>query len=126
VKRIAGITAIGTVLLVAAWLAVLYLGRDFHPASLLVLRGLTALITSSTLLWLGKSASRLQKGWLLHVAAVVQFVLAGVGVMFLPVLAMSVWNIYVDFPVYKFGIAWLLPTTAALVYCVTRSVGPTT
>lgn len=123
-KRVAGIAAIGTVLLVAAWLAVISLGRDFHPTSLLVLRGLTALITSGTLLWLAKSASLLQKGWVLHLAAVLQFVLAGVGVMFLPVFAMSAWNVFVDFPAYEFGIEWLLPTTAALVYCVTRSVGP--
>ena len=124
-KQVAGITAIGTVLLVVAWLAVFFLGRDFQPTSLLALRFLTALITSGTLLWLAKSASRLEKSWVLHVAAVLQFILAGIGVMFLPVFALSFWNHSVDFPAYKFGMVWLLPTTAALVFCVTRDVGLT-
>jgi hypothetical protein len=124
-KRVGGITAIGVLLLVAAWLAVFQLGRGFQPTSLLVLRALTAVMTSGTLLWLAKSAFLLEKGWVLHLAAVLQFVLAGVGVMFLPALALSVWNNSVDFPAYEFGVVWLLPTIAALVFCVTRSVGPT-
>ncbi|HEX4971220.1 MAG TPA: hypothetical protein VFV69_09190 [Steroidobacteraceae bacterium] len=119
------ITLVGTAVLVAAWVATILLGREAQPAALLAIRILTTLIASGTLLWLVKSAPALEakKSWVLHLAAVVQFLLAGIGVMFMPALALSLWDQYIDFRFYDLGFVWLLPTMAALVFCVTRRVG---
>ncbi|HEY7640705.1 MAG TPA: hypothetical protein VH814_13355 [Steroidobacteraceae bacterium] len=125
-RRPGSITAIGIAALLAAWVAVVFLGRETQPAALVGMRLLTTVIASATLLWLARAAPAVPPGksWVLHLAAVVQFLLAGVGVMFLPALALLIWGRYPSFPSYDFGVVWLLPTIAAFLFCVTRPLRP--
>lgn len=122
------LVAIAGTLMLLSWAFLLYLGSVGGTASqeiaLMSIRIVSAAGTTSTALLLSRSvaARSSPKPWVLQLGALLQLVLAFVGLTILPVVALVLWNGHIDFESYsqKVNLLLLLLPAAAVVYCMTR------
>ena len=88
------------------------------------IRIVSAAGTAITALLLSRSvaARSSPKPWIFKLGALLQIVFAFVGLTILPVVALVLWNGYIDFEGYsqKVNLLLLLLPAAAVVYCLTR------
>lgn len=118
-------------LLILSWLCLIYLGAEggdgVQTTARICIRMVTTVVTTVTALLLSRFAPALQpqKAWVLQLSAVLQIVFAFVGLLILPVIALTIWNDYVDFQAYslKLDLLLLLVPSAAVIYCLTRVSG---
>jgi uncharacterized membrane protein YqjE len=118
-------------LLILSWLCLIYLGAEggdgAQTTARIGIRMVTIVVTTVTALLLSRLAPALQpqKAWVLQLSAVLQIVFAFFGLLVLPVIALTIWNDYVDFQAYslKLDLLLMLVPSAAVVFCLTRVSG---
>lgn len=111
-----------------SWVCLIYLGsvggEGSQTTAQMGIRIVTAVGTTLTALLLSRLAAARwsPKPGVLQLGAMLQVVLAFVGLLILPVVALIVWNGHIDFQVYShtLGFLLLLLPSAAVVFCLTR------
>lgn len=128
VRHVLLLVAIGSAFVVLSWVCLIYLGslagQESQTTALMGIRIATAAGTTATAVLLSRPASAqwLRKAWVIQLSAVLQLVLAFVGLLIMPIVALIVWNGHIDFETYsqKLGFALLLVPMAAVIFCLTR------
>ena len=117
-------------LLLLSWFCLVYLGSlsaASQGTALIGIRIVSVTVTTVTALLLSRSAAARSspKPWRLTLGALLQVLLAFVGLTILPVAALILWNGEIDFEQYsqKSNLLLLLVPAAAVSYCLTRDVG---
>jgi hypothetical protein len=118
-------------LVILAWVCLIHLatvGAEGSQTTALVgIRIATAGFTTATAILLSRSpaAWRSPKPVLLQLGALLQIVLAFVGLIIMPIVALIVWNGRIDFQTYshRLGLLLMLLPTAAVIFCLTRGGG---
>jgi hypothetical protein len=131
IRSVLLLVAVAGACVIFAWICLIHLGsvgaEDSQTSALLALRIVTATITTFTALLLSRSslAAASQKRWVLQLAALLQLALAFVGLTLVPLLALGIWNGYIDFPAHPLmpGFLWFLLPMAAVVFCLARQPG---
>lgn len=134
VRPVLVLVSVAGALLVLSWACLIYLGsaggEGRQGTALLLIRVVTTVVTTGTALLLSSLASAVpsQKAWAFRLGALSQVVLAFVGLIILPFVALTSWNDYVDFQAYslKPGFLLLLLPIGAVVFCLTRDGGSKT
>ncbi len=125
------VVAIAVAFLIGSWLCLIYLGslggQDSQSTAQMCLLIVTSAVTTIAAVLLSKLeiARQSRKDWVFQLAALLQIVLAFVGLLVLPLVALIIWNDYVDFRAYslELGFFLILPPTAAVIFCMTRDGG---
>jgi hypothetical protein len=128
VRPVLILVSISGALLILSWACLIYLGsaggEGSQGTALLLIRVVTPALTTGAALLLSRLASAVpsHRAWTLRLGAVTQAVLAFIGLIILPFVALTIWNDYVDFQAYslKPGFLLLILPSAAVVLCLTR------
>jgi hypothetical protein len=131
IRPVLRVVAIAGAFLIGSWLCLLYLGSvggpDLQSTAQMCLHIVTSAVTTIAAVLLSKLeiARRSRTGRVFQLAALLQIVLAFVGLLVLPLVGLVVWNDYVDFRAYSPGLGFflMLPPMAAVIFCMTRAGG---
>lgn len=127
-RRVLLLVGIGGASLIVAWLCLIYLGSvgggDSQRTALTCLLIVSSAVTTIVAVLLSKLeiARQSRQGWVFQLAALLQVVLAFIGQLIVPLVALVIWNDYVDFRTYplELGFFLMLPPMAAVIFCLTR------
>jgi hypothetical protein len=131
VNRVIVLTGGAAVVVVVAWLCLIYLSptdtAEIRAVAYRAICIVSAIVTAGAALLLARCAPLLRssRAWVLQLAALAQIVVAFVGITIVPFIALGVWSGYVDFSMLarQRGLLWLALPIGAVVFCLTRGVG---
>jgi hypothetical protein len=129
IRPVLSVIVIAGAFLIGSWLCLIYLGtvggEGSQSTALMCLLVVSPVVTTIAAVLLSKLARQSRQGWVFQLAALLQVVLAFIGQLIMPLVALFIWNDYVDLRAYplELGFVLMLLPMAAVIFCLTRAGG---
>jgi hypothetical protein len=132
VRRLLLLAVFAAAFVIFSWFCLIQLGKvgagaDSQTTALMGIRIVTSVITALTAVLLSRTASAAwaNKRWVFYLVALSQVLLAFIGLMIVPLIALGIWNGHIDFQNYSHrpGFLFLLLPVAAVTFCLVRGSG---